>query len=265
MPPPDGHRAARARSTSERLARAALVNPEAHLLRAHYFHECHVGAIREARVILYGRTEPVHGRAVDRGDADYRVRIADRDRTDLDLAARNLQRIDISLAARFEGERLRIEVRHAHVDRHQAIVAHARSHQSSGTIHHDFARPEFRAAGDERGDATRAVAALLDLDAVGIDDAIEDAGVGTARRFQDKCLVETDAGVPAGQFAEGAGVGDLPARSIEDHEVVAESMHLHEINLHAARIPQVPPALDRGSGPSPRTFQRPARVQLPAH
>ena len=60
-------------------------------------------------------------------------------------------------------------------------------------------------ARDQAGDAAGAVAALLDLGAVGIEDAVEDVGAGRARRHQHQRLVEADAGAAVGEAAQRCG------------------------------------------------------------
>ena len=89
---------------------------------------------------------------------------------------------------------------------------------------------------DEPRDAARAVAALLDLGAVGIEDSVVDVRAGATWRFEDQRLVEPDAGAPVRQAAQSGGRGHLlGAAGVEDDEVVAESMHLREGEAHAPK------------------------------
>src|SRR6187200_204094 len=63
---------ARAGAAGERFAGATLVDAQADVRAIHDFHESHVHSLRKARVTLDGGTEPVHGRAGDRGDSEHR-------------------------------------------------------------------------------------------------------------------------------------------------------------------------------------------------
>ena len=64
----------------------------------------------------------------------------------------------------------------------------------------------------ERGDAARAVAALLHLAAVGVEDAVEHGVSGAARRLEHQRLVETDAGMAVGKRRHCSAVGsEAPA------------------------------------------------------
>jgi len=70
--------------------------------------------------------------------------------------------------------------------------------------------------------AARAIAALLDLAAVGIEHAIEGVGAMAARRLQHQRLVETYAGVAIGEGAPLVAGGQRRiGGQIEDYEVVA--------------------------------------------
>ncbi len=88
------------------------------------------------------------------------------------------------------------------------------------------------------GNTARPVPALLDLEAVGVEDAIEDRSIRTAWRLEDEGLVETDAGMAIGKLPPLLRSGQrCPGRHVEHDEVVASAVHLHEIDAHAARIP----------------------------
>ena len=105
-------------------------------------------------------------------------------------------------------------------------------------------------SGDERRDAARAVAALLDLGAVGVEDAVVDVGAGAARRRRapapgrNRCRC---VGRRAGAAAPATGTSCGPG-SVEDDEVVAEAVHLREREPHPPRIPDcvVRPAFSSG-------------------
>ena len=64
----------------------------------------------------------------------------------------------------------------------------------------------------ERREAAHAIAALLDLAAVGVEDAVVGLGAGAARRLDHQRLVEADAGVARGQRAPLVGGRQPPSR-----------------------------------------------------
>ena len=91
----------------------------------------------------------------------------------------------------------------------------------------------------KRGDAARAVAALLHFAAVGVEDTIEHAVVRIARRLEHQRLVEADAGVPIGEGAHAIGIDRCAGErggGVEDEKIVSQPLHLHELDAHAASI-----------------------------
>jgi len=92
------------------------------------------------------------------------------------------------------------------------------------------------AAMQECRQATHAIAALLHLAAVGIEDAVVDLGAGAARRLDHQRLVEADTGVARGERAPlGGGRQPSVARRIENDEIVAEAVHFGELELHGRK------------------------------
>ena len=83
------------------------------------------------------------------------------------------------------------------------------------------------------GHAARAVAAVSDLAAVGIEDPIAGRDAVTLRRLEQEDLIAADAEPPIGQPAHLCGVDiDGMGQTIQQHEVVAEAVHLGERDLH---------------------------------
>ena len=85
----------------------------------------------------------------------------------------------------------------------------------------------------EADKTTRAIAALLHLTTIGIEDAITEIDPGLARRLDKQDLVATDPEIAVRQIA------DLFRRqrhrlthAVKDDEVVAETMHLGELEFH---------------------------------
>jgi len=71
---------------------------------------------------------------------------------------------------------------------------------------------------------------LLHLAAVGVEDPVVHRGAGLAWRLEHQSLVEADPGIAVGETAEGVGGGSAGGGSVENDEVVAESMHLREVH-----------------------------------
>jgi hypothetical protein len=154
------------------------------------------------------------------------VRVADRDGADLDLARADGQRVDISFPLASKG---------SEADRSWAphrdgylLALHLGLDEAAGAVEHELAAGFAVTLADVPGDAARAVAALLDLAPVGVEDPVEDGGSGLAGRLQHEGLVEADARETVGEAAEGLRGRRTACRGIEDDEVVAESMHLRE-------------------------------------
>ncbi len=90
----------------------------------------------------------------------------------------------------------------------------------------------------ETDETTRAVAALLDLAAIGIEDAVAEIGRGRRRLFHQQDLVAADAEVPLGDEA-GLGRRWIETRSaaaggIEHDEVVAQALHFAKVDSHGS-------------------------------
>jgi hypothetical protein len=90
-----------------------------------------------------------------------------------------------------------------HVDADLAVGLQARRDAPAQGLHADFALVGEPALVHELHEAARAVAALLDLPAVGVEDAVAKVDPRLGRRFDDQDLVAADAAV---------AVGDAPQR-----------------------------------------------------
>ena len=86
----------------------------------------------------------------------------------------------------------------------------------------------------EAHEAARAVAALLDLAAVGVEDAVAEVDVGAAGFLDQQDLVAADAEMAVGDAAALFGrERDGLADAVEHDEVVAEAVHFGEFQFHA--------------------------------
>ena len=84
----------------------------------------------------------------------------------------------------------------------------------------------------ERDEAARAVAALLDLAAIGVEDPVAEVDAGTLRPLDDEDLIAADPEPPVGKppVLRRGEVHLLPD-AVEHDEVVAEAVHLGEAEL----------------------------------
>src|SRR5207249_7114292 len=134
----------------------------------------------------------------------------------------------------------RAKNRSAHVDRNLVIGRHGRLDDSSSGLDADRALVGQSACADELDEAARTVAALLDLPAVGVEDPITKVDVGPARLLHQQDLIAADAEVPVRKPPDRGGPElDLLAHAVEHDEVVAEPLHLGEVQApgHYGRDP----------------------------
>src|SRR5688572_6040646 len=235
----DGDSRASSGAARQGFADAAFENTQPDVRAIDDFHEADVHAVRESWVALDRGAQAIDWCARDRGDREHGVGIAHRHRADLDFSSCDGERIDVRLRGSVERQRLRLEIRSAHVHGDQVGVVHARADQPRRAVEQQLvaAVRGFRAAPmEERGEAARAVAALLDLAAVGVEDAVVDLRALAARRLEDERLIETNPGMTRGQRTPLLGGRQAAvARRIEHDEIVAEAVHLRELELHGAK------------------------------
>ena len=82
-------------------------------------------------------------------------------------------------------------------------------------------------------EAARAVAAMLDFLAVGVEDAVVEVGAGRARRLDQQNLVAADAEMAIGERARVLGVErDRLTHGIEHDEIVSHTLHFGESQPH---------------------------------
>ncbi|MNT45399.1 hypothetical protein D3C72_1819830 [compost metagenome] len=143
----------------------------------------------------------------------------------------------------------RLQLGRAHVDRDLAVVLQRQRDHAVHHLHAHRALVGHALVGDKAHEAARAVAAVLDLAAVGIEDAVAEIDI-RARGFLDhQHLVRAHAEVPAGERAPlRGGQVDLLADAVKHDKVVAGAMHLGELEFHGgdcSRGAQDVPALSR--------------------
>src|SRR3954447_26696999 len=124
--------------------------------------------------------------------------------------------------------------RRPHVHGHLAVGFQARHDGPAERAHAQLALGGETLAVDELHEAARAVAALLHLAAVGVEDAVAEVAVAVARLdYED--LVAADAEVPVRDALElRARQAEWLLGCIDDHKIVARAVHLGERQLHAS-------------------------------
>ena len=85
----------------------------------------------------------------------------------------------------------------------------------------------------ETHEAAGAVAALLDLATIGVEDAVAEIDAGLPRRLDQQDLVATDPEMAVGKKTQlFRRQRQRLAHAVEDNEIVAQTMHLREFKLH---------------------------------
>ncbi len=198
------------------------------------------------------------------------MRIADRYGRDRDARAIDVERLDECAGAIDERNIGRRESRHAHVDDHFTVVLETRHDDAAGRFDADFTPIGETVLADVDDEAARAVAALLDLAAIGVEYPVAEIGI-FASRLDDEHLVASDAEAPVGEQPDLRGRQyERRARGVDDDEVVAEPLHFREAQRVRARL-RAPGRAIRHGRPSPSSPLRvngnrapPASVALPS-
>ena len=166
------------------------------------------------------------------------VRIAHRYDGNIDTAPGHRQQVARRAGCRLrlrrvERQRSGFAPRHAHVHGDFAAILERRLDQSAQGLDPDAALVRQTLVVHVAYEAARAVAALLDLAAVRIDDAVTKIGGRGRRRFDDQDLVGADAEMPVGQRPPlGRRQIERLMDAIDHDEIIAEAMHLGELELH---------------------------------
>jgi hypothetical protein len=178
--------------------------------------------------------------------AQHRMRVAHRQHGHLHLPGfGQIQRpqFKATLAPRLQAAGVerhagQVEHRLVHVHRHPAVGLQVQLQAVVDGVDSDGGLGGQALVVHEAHEAARAVAAMLDLVAGVVEDAVAEVGMpGAARRLDDQDLVGAHAEAAVAQVAQL-----LPrelqrgARGIEHDEVVARALHLGELHLHATII-----------------------------
>src|SRR5882672_9322514 len=171
------------------------------------------------------------------GDGLYRVGIPHGEDGDLDRATRDLERpahsrLSCRQASRIERHAPRIELRGAHVDAHLAVALQAWGDDSGKGFDANFGLLRESLVVHEPDEAARTVAALLDLPAVGVPDAIAEIGAFSPWPLDQQHLVAADPEVAVGDpLCQPGRHFDGAAHPVQDDEVIARALHLAELQL----------------------------------
>jgi hypothetical protein len=128
-----------------------------------------------------------------------------------------------------------VESRRPHVDRDRAVGFERRFDHAGTGPDADRASLGQALVVDEADETPRAVAALLDLAAIGIEDPIAEIDAGPVGRLDDQDLVGADAEAAIGQPADLAHIErERTIDAVDHHEVVAGPLHLGKAHSHGA-------------------------------
>src|SRR6266545_4430318 len=229
----------------------------------------HATASRHA----HGRVDQPASNARDRGRARIAdhldgMRVAERERRYHDGRAVDVQRLDSFPSSADERNIGRAKKRCAHIHGNLAIRRQHGLDDPARRLDANRALVGQSAGAHEMHEAARAVAALFDLFAIGVEDSITKVDVGARRLLDQQYLVAADAEMAVCQPANLPGLElDLLAHSVEHDEIVAQALHLGEAQApgHCGREPNT--RSNRATGISPlreKARTRPSRsVTLP--
>src|SRR5437870_3644497 len=229
-----------ARAARERLSRAALPYPQANVSAIDDLHVTGVDPSRKARMRLDARALCRDGRRARIDDHLDGVRVAERQRRYHDGRAVDIQRLDGFPGSADERNIGRAKLRCAHVHGDLAIRRQHGLDDSARRLDAHCALVGQSARAHEMHEAARAVAALFDLFAVGVEDSITKVDVSARRLLDKQYLVAADAEMAVCQPANLHGLElDLLADSVEHHEIVAQALHFGEAQApgHCGREP----------------------------
>ncbi len=100
----------------------------------------------------------------------------------------------------------------------------------------------------EADQAARAIAAMLDLVAAVVEDAVAEVDTWRVAALDDQDLVGADTEAPVAEVAVlGGGEGQGLASGVDHNHVIARTLHLAEAQLHVVIIGPAPQSAARGS------------------
>src|SRR5262245_46009491 len=217
-------------AASAREPGATLPGPEPQGGRPSDLRERDVGALGKQRIVSDGGSEAGKVVRYDILDEENAVGVTDIDnRRCAETQVCEVRQLDCSRVIERLAERdlVPLEARDAQVDGDAAVLSDRRRQHPALRLDADVRRP---ALGDEQcRHAARSIAARADLATVCIPNAHENVGkIGGLERYH---LVATDASAPVGDRGNLRGAErKRPSARIEHDEIVAESVHLAELD-----------------------------------
>src|SRR5882762_444825 len=217
-------RRARPRAAGQRLARAALPHAQRDAMPVQHLQVASIHAAGKARVMLEQRPLRRHRRRLDVGHDLHGVRIAYRQ-------YRYLCGFPVNFNSFYQR---RTEGRGPHLDADFAVGLEPLHDRAGEGLDAEFALRGEAFLVHELHEAARAVAALLDLAAVGVEDAVAEVHAAPLRPLDHEDLVATDSQMSIRGLFQLLFI-EIECRpgGIQDHEIVAGTLHLGTRKLHA--------------------------------
>src|SRR5438552_6693228 len=241
-----------ARAARECLSRAALPYPQANVSAIDDLHVTGVDPSRKARMRLDARALCRNERRARVADHLDGVRVAERQRRYHDGGAVDIQRLDGFPGSADERNIGRAKLRCAHVHRDLAIRRQHGLDDSARRLDANRALVGQSTRAHEMHEAARAVAALFDLFAVGVEDSVAEVDIGAGRLLDQQYLVAADSEMAVCHPPDFRRLEvDLVAHAIEHDKIVAQTLHLGEAQAadHCGRGPNT--RSNRATGISP--------------
>ena len=122
------------------------------------------------------------------------------------------------------------ETRFAHVGNHAAVVLALHADSSLHRLKRNRIARSIASLEREAPDAACAVAALLDLISVAVEDAVAKRITFFFRRIKEQKLVRSNAETPVGETAHKfGGHADGLRNAVENNEVIPGALHFGEV------------------------------------
>ena len=198
-------------------------------------HEPGINPFGEALMAFDQRPVPLDRMLLDIVDHLHRVRVAHRHHRGFEGFVGYVEQMNDHILVRQKGNFGRQKAGFAHVDRDLAVGFEARGDDPFLRLDADLAFVGQPLLMDKADETTSAVAALLDLAAVGIEDPVAEIDTRLAGRLDQQDLVATDPEIAVGEVAKlFRGKRNRLANAVENNEIIAQTMHLGEFELHFA-------------------------------
>ncbi|MNK98087.1 hypothetical protein D3C87_1184390 [compost metagenome] len=179
------------------------------------------------------RPQFMHRCVVDIADPQHGMGVAHGHGGQIDRGAVDVDLITLGLLRRLERNIRRHQAWGAHVDTDLAVVTHVELDDTALGLDADLPLCGQALVEHETGEAARTVAALFHFGTVGVEDPIAEIHVRVARCFDDQQLVETDSRMPITPQLGVLGQNmRVLADQVEDHEVIAQAVHLGKTQQH---------------------------------